>query len=63
MPYIAESMRVGSKPEDTMKMAEAAWKYVYENIEYYPEVGAKPITLLQAMDYVTNTFKFIDQQV
>jgi len=58
MPYIAESMRVGSKPEDTMKMAEAAWKYVYENIEYYPEVGAKPITLLQAMDYPNKNAAF-----
>merc|ERR1719219_1889226 len=50
MGYIAESMRIGDKPEDVLNMAEAAWHYVYEKIEYYPEQGADPISLLSAME-------------
>jgi len=50
MGYIAESMRVGQTPDEVLKMAEAAWNYVYEKIEYYPEQGADPISLLTAME-------------
>jgi len=58
MPYIAESMRVGSNTEDTMKMAQAAWKHVYDNIEYIPEVGAEPISLTKAMENPNPNAKF-----
>jgi len=50
MKYVEDSMRLASNPEDCVKMATAAWKFVYEQLEYFPEVGAQPISLAQAMD-------------
>merc|ERR550534_1287445 len=50
MKYVEDSMRLASKPEDCVKMATAAWKFVYESLEYFPEEGATPISIAQAME-------------
>jgi len=50
MKYVEESMRLASKPEDCVKMATAAWKFVYDSLEYFSEEGATPISIAQAME-------------
>merc|ERR1719192_1770817 len=45
IPYVADSMRIGSKANDSLKMARAGWQYVYENMEYYRTEGGPSMSI------------------
>jgi len=49
MGFVEESMKLGSNPEDCLKMAEAAWNHVYDKLEVYREINGKTQTIKESI--------------
>jgi len=58
MGFVEESLKLGSNPDDCLKMAKCAWDHVYDNLEVYRETNGTPQTILEAMK--TSKVNFFD---